>query len=626
MAIGKISPKKKARPMIDRAALYIRMSTEHQDYSIANQTAALERYAEDNNMTIVKRFVDSGKSGLTLSRRRGLKELLMDVISTEADFKHILVYDVSRWGRFLDSDEAAYYEYTCKKANVKVHYCVEPFINDGSVYSNLLKSLKRIMAGEYSRELSAKVSAAQIRLAQLGFRQGGAAGYGIRRQLVGRDGSPKGWLKAGERKGFQSDRVLLRAGPQNETDVVRQIFRWFVVDGFSQNHIARLLKQRDIEPEYFKKWTDCPDWTNYRVHAVLTNPKYIGAVVYNRTSGKLHTKRVRNAADTRVCREQAFEAIVDPQVYAKAQQIIASRRMSLSNDQILDRLTLLLRKHGRLSSSIIQDDPNTPGLSAIVTRFKSLTAVYELIGYKQKKDTDGIAKRQKQRGTSHGFHCLGEAILAAIACGQLTETFTIGALKAACPGWSRGSYTATCAIYANRDEAKPIKLRRIGRGEYLIVESRPNMRFPMVALDDCQVLEGLALLLKRHGRLSTTIIDEDRNTPSMTAIRRRFRSLRAVYELLGYSRTIDHAGIRKRFQERKALRGPGSMGLALSDAVKTGRLAETFTVAELKASCPGWSYDSYYTMPAYYARTGGEGPIKLRRVAPGQYLVVGLRA
>ena len=143
-------------------------------------------------MIIAKRFVDSGTSGLTISRRSGLKELLLDVISTEADCKHILVYDVSRWGRFLDSDESAYYEYTCKKANVKVHYCVEPFIDDGSVYSNLIKSLKRIMAGEYSRELSAKVSIAQIRLARLGFRQGGPAGYGIRRQLVGRDGSAKG--------------------------------------------------------------------------------------------------------------------------------------------------------------------------------------------------------------------------------------------------------------------------------------------------------------------------------------------------------------------------------------------------------------------------------------------------
>jgi len=38
------------------------------------------------------------------------------------------------------------------------------FENDNSAISNLLKALKRTMAGEYSRELSVKVSAGQRRL------------------------------------------------------------------------------------------------------------------------------------------------------------------------------------------------------------------------------------------------------------------------------------------------------------------------------------------------------------------------------------------------------------------------------------------------------------------------------
>jgi hypothetical protein len=47
----------------------------------------------------------------------------------------------------------------------------------------VIKSLKRAMAGEYSRELSTKVFAGQCRLVTLGYRQGGAAGYGLRRLL-----------------------------------------------------------------------------------------------------------------------------------------------------------------------------------------------------------------------------------------------------------------------------------------------------------------------------------------------------------------------------------------------------------------------------------------------------------
>jgi DNA invertase Pin-like site-specific DNA recombinase len=108
----------------------------------------------------------------------------------------VLVYDVSRWGRFQDVDESAYYEYICKRANVSIHYCAEQFENDGSLSSSLLKTIKRTMAGEYSRELSVKVFAGQCRLIERGFRQGGPAGYGLRRQNKSTDSRLKSWNKS----------------------------------------------------------------------------------------------------------------------------------------------------------------------------------------------------------------------------------------------------------------------------------------------------------------------------------------------------------------------------------------------------------------------------------------------
>lgn len=51
---------------------------------------------------------------------------------------------------------------------IRVHYCGEQFENDGSIGSNLLKTVKRVMAGECSRELSVKVFAGQCRLVELG--------------------------------------------------------------------------------------------------------------------------------------------------------------------------------------------------------------------------------------------------------------------------------------------------------------------------------------------------------------------------------------------------------------------------------------------------------------------------
>src|SRR5262245_47766979 len=92
--------------MTIRAAQYVRMSTEHQQYSTENQSAAIAEYARRRGMTIVRTFADSGKSGLRLDGRDALKELISVVQSGNADFSVILVYGVSRWGRFQDTDES----------------------------------------------------------------------------------------------------------------------------------------------------------------------------------------------------------------------------------------------------------------------------------------------------------------------------------------------------------------------------------------------------------------------------------------------------------------------------------------------------------------------------------------
>jgi DNA invertase Pin-like site-specific DNA recombinase len=177
-----------------RAAEYVRMSTEHQKYSTENQGDAIRAYAERHHMEIVRTYSDAGKSGLKIEGRDALKRLIDDVEGRATDFDVILVYDISRWGRFQDADESAYYEYICRRNGISVHYCAEQFDNDGSPVSTIVKGVKRAMAGEYSRELSAKVFAGQCRLIELGYRQGGMAGYGLRRMRVDQHGVQQGIL------------------------------------------------------------------------------------------------------------------------------------------------------------------------------------------------------------------------------------------------------------------------------------------------------------------------------------------------------------------------------------------------------------------------------------------------
>src|SRR4051795_13453719 len=126
------------------------MSTDRQEYSTQNQAATIAAYAAERNLQIVREYADEGRSGLRLEGRDALQRLIQDVQSGQADFGIVLVYDVSRWGRFQDADESAYYEYICRRAGIHVAYCAEQFENDGSPVSTIVKGVKRAMAGEYS--------------------------------------------------------------------------------------------------------------------------------------------------------------------------------------------------------------------------------------------------------------------------------------------------------------------------------------------------------------------------------------------------------------------------------------------------------------------------------------------
>jgi DNA invertase Pin-like site-specific DNA recombinase len=359
-----------------RAAMYVRMSTEHQQYSTENQADAIRKYAEQHNLSIVKTFVDYGKSGLRLSSRLALIALLQEVESRTAQFELILVYDVSRWGRFQDADESAYYEYVCKRAGVFVHYCAEPFENDGSVSSALLKTIKRSMAGEYSRELSVKVFAGLCRLFELGYRQGGWAGFGFRRQLLDCGGNVRGLLSNGEHKCIQSDRVVLIPGPEEELSIIREIFNLFTNSLMYETGIARLLNERGIKTDRGQAWT------RGGVHGILTNSKFIGTTLYNRKSFKLSKKLVENPSTMWMRRDDAYGAIVPLEQFEKAQKIMQARNIPATDENLLTSLRELWAKRGRLSAHLIIEDESMPCIAHYYKRFQYLTRAYALIGYK----------------------------------------------------------------------------------------------------------------------------------------------------------------------------------------------------------------------------------------------------
>ncbi len=363
-----------------RAAEYVRMSTDHQRYSTENQAAAIRAFAAQRGLEIVRTYADAGKSGLRLEGRDALQRLIEVVTSGQADFEAILVYDVSRWGRFQDADESAYYEYICRRAGIAVHYCAEPFENDGGPIATIVKSVKRAMAGENSRELSSKVFAGQCRLIEKGFRQGGPAGFGLRRLLVDQNGAPKATLGRGEHKSLQTDRVVLISGPDDEVALVRSVYHAFVQEGRSEAQIADDLNARGIPTDLGRPWT------RGTVHQLLINEKYIGSNVWNRISFKLKRKRVRNDPSTWIRAPGSFPALVDRDLFDAANAIIAARSARLSDDEMLAALRALLEHQGALSGLIIDEAEDLPSSSAYRHRFGSLLRTYQLVGFRPRRD------------------------------------------------------------------------------------------------------------------------------------------------------------------------------------------------------------------------------------------------
>jgi hypothetical protein len=247
------------------------------------------------------------------------------------------------------------------------------------------------MAGEYSRELSIKVFAGQANLIRLGFRQGGAAGFGLRRVLVDQDGRPKGQLERGEQKSIATDRIILTRGPEEEVEIVREVYRLFVERALPERDIATRLNQRAIMTDLGRPWT------RGAVHQLLINEKYIGNNVWGRTSFKLKQQHVTNSPDQWIRADGAFEPIVERELFEKAHAIISARSERLSDDQMIELLRDILKQNGYLSGLIIDEAESAPSSGSFRSRFGTLLRAYALVGFTPDQDYRYLETNRKLR-------------------------------------------------------------------------------------------------------------------------------------------------------------------------------------------------------------------------------------
>lgn len=302
-----------------KAIAYYRHSAEDkQENSVAIQRSHVERFAFEHDIAIIHEEVDEGVSGL-LANRPGFERLFDNWIKNfnAPHFEYVLVYDVSRWGRFQDQDQAGHYVYLCKKHGKEVVYVSRGFVDvNNQLFSSLEISIQRYMAAEYSRQLSEKVFYGCIKVSEQGYSAGGMAVYGMARQLLDVNKKPIRILSAGEHKQIANERVSFTPKNDETTETVREIFDLFVTERLAISEIASHLNQRKIFS------TNKKQWDKSKIIKILTDETYIGTRIYNKTWGRLKQKSYRNPRSEWVVVADAFEATINKDIFKKAQEKI----------------------------------------------------------------------------------------------------------------------------------------------------------------------------------------------------------------------------------------------------------------------------------------------------------------
>jgi hypothetical protein len=127
-------------------------------------------------------------------------------------------------------------------------------------------------------------------------------------------------------------------------------------------------------------------WSREQVSEILKNPKYTGANVTNRRSFKLKQKFVSNPPEMWVRREGAFQPLVSPETFKRAQEALAAQNRQYTDKELLDLLKGLLSRTGELTGALINNADGIPTSQLYKTRFGGLLGAYRLIGYTPAQD------------------------------------------------------------------------------------------------------------------------------------------------------------------------------------------------------------------------------------------------
>jgi site-specific DNA recombinase len=301
---------------MDRAWAFYRRSTNLQELSIDDQRRECEAFASDRGWEVVRDFVPARgyASGMTINRDPTFLEMIALAEQGRHGVQHLLVYDVSRFGR-LPAKLKIYYEQHFLRFGIRVAYVKDNFRDDGTIGDEITQLVKHSEAHQYSVKLSELVLRGCKSHAALGHSTGGAAPFGYDRMLVDQAGNPVKILNKGEHKADKLQRVLWAPSP-SEGPIIREIFETYA-RGIGVNTIVHGLNVRKARPPRGLYWgKSC-------LRALLRNRAYLGERTYNRRSYKSYRRGEKgdlfNPKGEWIVKGNAHEPLISPELFERVQ-------------------------------------------------------------------------------------------------------------------------------------------------------------------------------------------------------------------------------------------------------------------------------------------------------------------
>ena len=288
-----------------RAIAYLRKSTDLQETSLEQQKENILHFARTHSIKVIEFFAEEA-CGESVEGRPQFRRMIECCKSKEL-FQYVLVYDVSRWGRFENPKEAVYWEVEAEKAGRRVIFISEGF-KEESIGTSITNFVKSAEASEYLKNIRRQTTRGMIYYAKDGYWMGGRPPYGYNRAIV-ESGRIIEVLPEGKQKNIKGQKIKLVINKE-QARIIRIIFIMFTKQGMSVNSIVGHLNQSNYPPPRGHMWSKSSIWR------ILHNDAYIGTLIYNRENGhKRHGKHKYNPQDKWIIVENAHEPIIPKELW-----------------------------------------------------------------------------------------------------------------------------------------------------------------------------------------------------------------------------------------------------------------------------------------------------------------------